>query len=161
MNSIEFARTLFTLRMERKLTVEELAEAMNVAPGVICEWECAKTSPSLDTMNKLAKFYGIPLDEIIRNPKPKEIPKVEAKPPEEAEPEPAPEEAPAPEAVPVTEASPAGGRRGKKRKIAFWEILIIVLLLAIIGAAVFFLFRPDLFPLPDSAVLDGITNLRI
>ena len=159
MNSIEFARTLFTLRMERKLTVEELAEAMNVAPGVICEWECAKTSPSLDTMNKLAKFYGIPLDEIIRNPKPKEIPKVEAKPLEE--PETAPEEAPAPEAVPAAESIPAGGRRGKKRKVAFWEILIILLLLAIIGAAVFFLFRPDLFPLPDSAVIDGITNLRI
>ena len=159
MNSIEFARTLFTLRMERKLTVEELAEAMNVAPGVICEWECAKTSPSLDTMNKLAKFYGIPLDEIIRNPKPKEIPKVETKPLEE--PETSPEEAPSPEAVPAAESIPAGGRRGKKRKVAFWEILIIVLLLAIIGAAVFFLFRPDLFPLPDSAVIDGITNLRI
>lgn len=144
MNPIEFARNLFTLRMERRMTVETLAEALGVTPEIICEWECAKTSPSLDQMNRLAKVYGIPLDEIIRNPKPHkpvEIPPVPAEEPEVA---PAPaEEAELPaeetmEEIPV-EAPPKARRR--------WvDGIVIGLLLAIIAAATVFLIKPEWFP---------------
>lgn len=146
MNPIEFARNLFALRMERGMTVEELAEALNTSPETVCEWECAKTSPSLDQMNRLARLYGISLDEVIRNPKPHDtipVPPV----PQTAE-EPKAEE---PKPTPVSketvakEASPAPARR-RKRKTAFWEILVILLLLALMGAALVFAIRPDLFP---------------
>ena len=116
MNPIEFAHNLFSLRMERHMTVETLAEALGVTPEIVCEWECAKTSPSLDQMNRLAKVYGIPLDEIIRNPKPRkpvEIPTVSV---EEAEaPAEIPEEAPAEEVdeAIVPEGEPEAPRRSR------------------------------------------------
>ena len=146
MNPIEFARNLFLLRRANRMTIEELAQAMEVTPEVICAWECAKTSPSLDQMNRLSKVYGVPLAEIIRNPKP--IDEV---------PEPIPEEKPVEEAVaedtataeeepsPTPEA--ATPRRGRKKKVQWWEIAIIVLLLAIIGTSLTFLIKPEWFPL--------------
>ncbi len=146
MNPIEFARNLFLLRRANRMTIEELAQAMEVTPEVVCAWECAKTSPSLDQMNRLAKVYGVPLAEIIRNPKPMdEIP------------EPAPEEKPfaedlatdaeAPEEAPIPEPESAEPRRGRTKKVLWWEIAIIVLLLAIIGASLTFLIKPEWFPL--------------
>ena len=147
MNPIEFARNLFTLRMERRMTVEALAEALGVTPEIICEWECAKTSPSLDQMNRLAKVYGIPLDEVIRNPnphKPLEIPAPTPAPAEEAA---APAEEPVPEAEPepIPE-QPAEPRRTKKRRSRWADAAIIALLLAIMAAATVFLINPEWFP---------------
>lgn len=148
MNVIEFARNLFTLRMERRMTIEDLAEALDVTPETICQWECAKTSPSLDNMNKLAKIYGIPLEEIIRNPKPrKETP---VPPPTPSQPK---EELPTKELPTEPETSPAFPRRAaKKKRTRAWEIIVILLLLAVISAALFFLFQPDLFPLSNLKV---------
>lgn len=146
MNPIEFARNLFALRMERGMTVEELAEALEISPETICEWECAKTSPSLDQMNRLARLYGIPLDEVIRNPKPHDtIPVPPIPQPSPSSEEEAQTPSPVAEKAPVGESAPTPSRR-KKRKIAPWEILVILLLLAIMGTALFFAIRPDLFP---------------
>ena len=140
MNPIEFARNLFTLRMERKWTVERLAAELEVTPELVCEWECAKTSPSLDQMNRLAKIYGIPLDEIIRNPKSRE--EIPAPEPISQEPEAlAPEETAAEEpAAPVEEP------KKKYRSPKVSDIIVIILLLIVIFGALLLLVRPDLFP---------------
>lgn len=145
MNAIEFARNLFSLRMERRMTIEDLADALGVPPETVCEWECAKTSPSLDNMNKLAKLYGIPLDEIIRNPKPHDnIPVPPPAPAEEPEEMPS-EEEPLPE--PEKPASPR--RAAKKKRPEAWELATIILLLAIIAMALFYLFNPERFPISN------------
>ena len=147
MNPIEFARNLFLLRRSQHMTIEELAEALEVSVETVCAWECAKTSPSLDQMNRLAKVYGVPLADIIRNPKPMdEIPEpvAEETPLSKETEEPlseAEEELPAP----VPEATPRRGR--KKKKVLWWEILVIALLLIIIAAALTFLIKPEWFPL--------------
>ena len=141
MNPIEFARNLFALRMERRMTIEALAEALEVSPELICEWECAKTSPSLDQMNRLAKIYAIPLDEIIRNPKPHapmDLPPVEQVPP------PQPEQAEQPEEEPEillenTESEP-------KKPNRLLDGIIIALILGVIAAATVFLIKPEWFP---------------
>lgn len=143
MNSIAFARHLFLLRRDHRMTIEDLASAMEVTPEMICEWECAKKSPTLDQINRLAKIYGMPLSDLIQSPKP-------------VKPAPAPEEASAQEPQPVApeqgeeqkepteEYTPKRGK--KKKKPAVWEILIIVLLLLIIGASLTFLIKPEWFP---------------
>lgn len=141
MNPIEFARNLFTLRMERKWTVERLAAELEVTPELVCEWECAKTSPSLDQMNRLAKIYGIPLDEIIRNPKPRE--EIPAPEPISQEPEAsASEEVPAEE--PVAPAEEESKKKYRSPKVS--DIIVIILLLIVIFGALLLLARPDLFP---------------
>lgn len=150
MNSIEFARNLFGLRTERGLSIEDLAAALGATPELICEWECAKTSPSLDMMMRLSELYGVPLDELIRNPKP-HTPVIP--PPPIWQEEPIEEPTPEPEAKMEPEEPEGSAKHGRhaeepRGKPHIWEILIIVLFLVIIGVAVFFLFRPDLFPLP-------------
>lgn len=140
MNPIEFARNLFLLRRENKMTVEELADALQVTPERICEWECAKTSPSLEQMNRLAKIYGIPLSDVIRTPKPMDEVPVEEFPDVIAESEPVEEVPEAEEPAPCPSAP-------KKKKAAAWEIIIILLLLLIIAAATLFLIKPEWFPL--------------
>ena len=84
MNSIEFARNLVLLRREHRMTIEDLASAMEVSVELVCQWECAKTSPTLDQMNRLAKVYGIPLAEVIRSPKPADTVPAPAPIPEES-----------------------------------------------------------------------------
>ncbi len=144
MNPIEFARNLFLLRREHRMTIEDLAAALEVTPELICEWECAKTSPSLEQMNRLAKIYGIPLADIIRTPKPVDhIPEPEPEPePMTAVPEP---DEPEKEAEPTPE-EPATPER---KRPALWEIVIIALLVLIIAAALIFLLKPEWFPLRD------------
>lgn len=139
MNPIEFARNLFLLRREHRMTIEDLAAAMEVTPEVVCEWECAKTSPSLEQMNRLAKVYGIPLADVIRNPKP-----INTAPTPEPIPEPKMEE-PAPQPEPETP-EPEPTPQPKKKKPTWWEILVILLLILIIAAAVVFLIKPEWFP---------------
>lgn len=150
MNPIEFSRNLFALRMEHKMSVEELAELLNVAPEAICEWECAKTSPTMDQMDRLAKIYRIPLDEIVRTVRPR--PEIVVPPPQELpEEEPVAEEAPA-EEIPVEEPEvpaeepPALPRRGKKPRSKWWDVAVIALLLAIMAAATVFLIKPEWMP---------------
>lgn len=138
MNSIAFAKHLFLLRRDHRMTIEDLASAMEVTPELVCEWECAKKSPTLDQINRLSKIYGMPLSDVIQSPKP-------AKP----TPPPAPESKPVePEQEEPKESTEAyTPKRGKKRKKpAVWEILIIVLLLLIIGASLTFLIKPEWFP---------------
>ncbi len=140
MNPIEFARNLFLLRREHRMTIEDLASAMEVTPETVCEWECAKTSPSLEQMNRLAKVYGIPLADVIRSPKP-----VNAAPPPEPDPEPAKNEESVPQPV-CDEAEQKTEPQPKKKKSVWWEILVIILLLLIIAASLTFLIKPEWFP---------------
>ncbi|MBP3301412.1 MAG: helix-turn-helix transcriptional regulator [Clostridia bacterium] len=151
MNPIEFSTNLFALRRENNLSVEELANLLNVTPEIICEWECAKTSPTMEQMDRLAKIYRIPLDQIVRNPKPrKEVPLPEEAPPVQ---EPIsvdlPEEDPQPEAEIVEEAEEEVlplPRRGKKSRSKWVDVVVIALLLGIIAAATVFLINPQWFP---------------
>lgn len=51
------------LRVNRGLTQEELADAMNVSRVTVCNWEKGK-GMTIPTLCKLAKFYQIPIDAI-------------------------------------------------------------------------------------------------
>ena len=139
MNPIEFAKHLFPLRREHRMTIEDLASAMEVTAETVCEWECAKKSPTLDQINRLAKVYGVPLSEIIQSPKPVAEPPKPTQAPAQPKEEPTVTEAPK-----NTEYIPKRGK--KKQKPAVWEILVIVLLLLIIAASLTFLIKPEWFP---------------
>lgn len=158
MNPIEIARNLFLLRTRRGMTVEELAAALDVAPERICEWECAKVSPSMDQMIRLAHLYGVKLDEIVRTPQPESEPTENAIPTEEP--------SPSTEPTAATNEEPPAPRRSRRRSREHppkaWEIAVILLILMVIAAAVLFLLRPDLLPLPqisDTADFDRILPL--
>lgn len=56
---------LYKLRIENKLTQEEVASAINVSRQTISNWEKGTAKPSLDKAVELAEIYGISLDAMV------------------------------------------------------------------------------------------------
>ncbi len=52
-------------RKERSLTQEQLAEAMQVSPGVISKWELGLSTPEVGTILDLADFFGTSVDVLL------------------------------------------------------------------------------------------------
>ena len=58
------------LRKQRKMTQDELAEKMGVSSQAVSKWETNMSIPDLPSLINLADFFGITLDELVRNRKP-------------------------------------------------------------------------------------------
>lgn len=56
---------LKTLRKEKKVTQEQLAERFYVSSRTVSRWETGSNMPDLDTLIELADFYDIDIREII------------------------------------------------------------------------------------------------
>jgi len=66
-----FGRRLKTLRKERKLTQEELADKLGPHNSYIGLLERGERIPSLLTLDKIAKYFGVkPSDLIVEEQKP-------------------------------------------------------------------------------------------
>lgn len=53
---------LSELRKDRRLTQQELAEALNVSRQTVSRWEVGTVVPTLDNLMCLSRLYGVPLD---------------------------------------------------------------------------------------------------
>lgn len=53
---------LIELRKSKKLTQFELANLFNYSDKSVSKWENGETLPDLETLNELARFYGVTLD---------------------------------------------------------------------------------------------------
>jgi transcriptional regulator with XRE-family HTH domain len=79
------ARKLRVLRAERGWTLNQAAERAGVQPETISDAEHGKRRPYTPTLTKIAKGYGVPVEELLGEPVPLgEAPK-EAGPPEKSE----------------------------------------------------------------------------
>ena len=58
------------LRKQRKMTQDELAEKMGVSSQAVSKWETNMSIPDLPSLINLADFFGITLDELVRDRKP-------------------------------------------------------------------------------------------
>lgn len=56
---------LMLKRKEFKLTQKELAEKVGVSMRAIQSYECGARQPTLDTLRKMAEFFGCTIDEIV------------------------------------------------------------------------------------------------
>ena len=54
-----------TLRKEKALTQEQLAERLHVSRRTISRWETGSSLPDLDLLLELADFYGVELRELL------------------------------------------------------------------------------------------------
>ena len=57
------ARKLRVLREERGLTQKEAAKLANLYPETLIYLESGKRDPYMPTVTKIARAYGVPLDE--------------------------------------------------------------------------------------------------
>ena len=61
-----FGLNLYRIRNEKKITVEKLAEMVDVSTRIIYDWEGSKKTPSLKNAVRLANKLGVSLDSILR-----------------------------------------------------------------------------------------------
>ncbi len=62
---MEFSEKLQTLRKQKNLTQEELAEILFVSRTAISKWESGRGYPNIDSLKAIAKFFGISIDELL------------------------------------------------------------------------------------------------
>lgn len=62
---MEFSEKLQKLRTQRNLTQEQLANQLFVSRTAISKWETGRGTPNLDSLQAIAKLFGVPLDELL------------------------------------------------------------------------------------------------
>ena len=62
---MEFNEKLQTLRKQRGLTQEELAEALYVSRTAISKWESGRGYPSIDSLKAIASFFSVTVDGLL------------------------------------------------------------------------------------------------
>ena len=62
---MEFHEKLQTLRKQRGLTQEELAEALYVSRTAVSKWESGRGYPGIDSLKELSRFFSVSLDELL------------------------------------------------------------------------------------------------
>lgn len=65
MKTMEFNEKLQTLRKQKNLTQEELAEALFVSRTAVSKWESGRGYPGIDSLKAMAKFFSVTVDELL------------------------------------------------------------------------------------------------
>lgn len=65
MDQIKTGNFLVSLRKEKNITQQQLADILQVSVKAISKWECGEGYPSLQSLKDLSDFYGVTVDEII------------------------------------------------------------------------------------------------
>ena len=65
MDLVKIGTFLQTLRKEKDLTQEELAEQVGVSRRTVSRWETGSNMPDLDVLMELSDFYSVDLREIL------------------------------------------------------------------------------------------------
>ena len=61
------ANNLIKLRKKNKLTQNELARKLNYSDNAISRWERAEVTPSIETLDQIAKYFDVPLSSLIED----------------------------------------------------------------------------------------------
>lgn len=72
MNSNEMGKFIKELREENGWTQEQLAENIPISRGAVSKWECGKTLPDIEILQKLSVLFKVTIEELLsgeRNPK--------------------------------------------------------------------------------------------
>lgn len=73
MKLVELGEVVRKLRLQRNLTVRDLAEKTNLSYAYISQIENGKRTPTIETLDKLAKALGVTIQYLIDAPKTEEI----------------------------------------------------------------------------------------
>ena len=62
---MEFHEKLQILRKQKGITQEKLAEALFVSRTAVSKWESGKGYPAIDSLKRIAEFYGVTVDGLL------------------------------------------------------------------------------------------------
>ena len=66
-------KSLALLRKQQGLTQKELAQKIGVESNTVWKWEKGIITPSVETVQKLAEFLNVSMDELLNGPKKNEL----------------------------------------------------------------------------------------
>lgn len=62
---MDFNNRLYTLRKQKGMSQEELANRLNVSRQTISKWEVGDSTPDMERLVALSDLFGISLDELV------------------------------------------------------------------------------------------------
>ena len=62
---MEMGKEIRRLRINRGLTQEALAAALNVSPQSVSKWECGNSAPDVQMLPEIAVFFGVTIDQLF------------------------------------------------------------------------------------------------
>ena len=65
-----FAERLKALRRQLKLTQQQVADILQLERSTYAFYETGKTTPGLETLQGLARVFGVPVDDLLTVPEP-------------------------------------------------------------------------------------------
>ena len=69
---MEFNNKLYSLRKQKGLSQEELANRLNVSRQTISKWEVGDSTPDLESLVAISSLFEISLDELVMDKAPVE-----------------------------------------------------------------------------------------
>lgn len=66
---MEFGEKLQSLRKNKGLTQEELAESLYVSRTAVSKWESGRGYPSIDSIKEIASYFSVTVDELLSSEK--------------------------------------------------------------------------------------------
>ena len=65
MDKYKIGNFLLTLRTEKNLTQQDVADMFHLTPQAISKWEAGQSIPDVETLTQLSNFYGVTINEIL------------------------------------------------------------------------------------------------
>lgn len=65
MKNNEFGNNLKQLRLEKRISQRKLGEIFEVVNQTVSFWETGSREPDLDTLVKIAKYFGVTTDYLL------------------------------------------------------------------------------------------------
>lgn len=65
MKNNEFGNNLKQLRLEKRISQRKLGEIFEIVNQTVSFWETGSREPDLDTLVKIAKYFGVTTDYLL------------------------------------------------------------------------------------------------
>lgn len=69
---MKFSEKLYTLRKNKGLSQEQLAESLNVSRQAVSKWESGAAMPETEKLLAISKFFGVSMDYLMKDGVPQE-----------------------------------------------------------------------------------------
>ena len=75
--TVKLNERLISLRKDKRMSQQDLAEALNVSRQAVSRWEVGIAIPSMDNLLALSKLFGVATDELMGGDKVVSVPESE------------------------------------------------------------------------------------
>ena len=132
--TVKLNERLISLRKDKRMSQQDLAEALNVSRQAVSRWEVGIAIPSMDNLLALSKLFGVPTDELMGGDK----------------------------VVSVPESEKTQGSGNRKGRSVLKVILIILAAAALVAIVITYLNQKDTEPEEQNTVkFEGLEEERI